>query len=100
VGMTTNVTTGGYAHHSAFTQPWRAIRIIGTLSISAKHTCIDGTAANGLNSAPTEDSEMPVKSATVSANPSSGSIRGGAVGNTTYPTRASPMPTMNMLRTQ
>ena len=50
-------------------------------SISAKPTCIDGTAAYGLKSALTEASEeTPVKSDTESTKPSSGSIRGGAVG--------------------
>ena len=60
---------------------WRAIRIIGIDSISAKPTCIEGTAAYGLKSALTSESEeTPVKSDTESTNPSSGSIRGGAVG--------------------
>ena len=41
-----------------------------------------------------------MKSITESVNPNSGISRGGAVGNTTYPTSASPIATMNMLRTQ
>src|SRR6201999_3293448 len=45
VAMTTNVSSGPYQIQSAFTQPRRAIRTIGTLSISAKQTCIEGTAA-------------------------------------------------------
>ncbi len=42
----------------------------------------------------------PTHSVTVSWKPHSGMNRGGAVGNTTYPTRASPIATMNMLRTK
>src|SRR4051794_19169633 len=81
VTMTTSATAGAYSSHSAFAQLWRAIRIIGTLSISAKPTCIEGTAAYGLKSAFTDASEeTPVKSATESTKPRPGSIRGGAAG--------------------
>ena len=48
VATTTNVTSTGYAYQSAFTAVRRAMAAIGTPSISANATCIDGTAANGL----------------------------------------------------
>src|SRR4051794_17290536 len=84
VTTTTMVTTGAYTAHSAFAHPWRAIRTIGTASISANATCIDRTAAYGLNNAFTDASEeTPVKSATESTKPRPGSIRGGAAGKTT-----------------
>ena len=52
--------------------------------MSANATCIEGTAANGLNSAPAGPlGSTPVNSATESENPSPGMRRGGAVGNAT-----------------
>ena len=52
-------------------------------SISAKATCIDGIAANGLKSrsAEPESAFTPVKAATESVKPHSGMKRGGAVGS-------------------
>ena len=54
-------------------------------SISAKATCIDGIAANGLKSrsAEPESAFTPVKAATESVKPHSGMKRGGAVGTAT-----------------
>src|SRR6476469_5861118 len=57
VTTTTIVTIGAYALQRSCTQSRRVIRIIGTDSISAKATCIEGTAAYGLKSAFTESDE-------------------------------------------
>ena len=59
------------------------MRAIVTPSISEKATCIDGIAANGLNSTPVEPVSWstPVNACTESVKPHSGSIRGGAVGS-------------------
>src|ERR1700748_1125168 len=83
VAIPTNVSSGPYQIHIACAQPWRAIRTMGIDSISAKQTCIEGTAAYGLKSASTDAAETPVKFATLSVKPSSGNIRGGAVGYST-----------------
>ena len=71
-------------------------------SISENATCIDGIAANGLKSTSVDPVSWstPVNAWTESVNPHSGSIRGGAVGTSTYSTSAMPMATMNMLRTK
>ena len=64
----------------------RARRASGQPIISANATCIEGTAAYGLNSALTAalacETCTPVKSETLSMKPHSGMKRGGAVGNT------------------
>jgi hypothetical protein len=58
------------------------MRAIGSASMSANATCMEGTAANGLKSrsADAESARTPVNSATESVNPHSGMNRGGAVG--------------------
>ena len=59
-------------------------RASGTLIMSAKATCIEGTAAYGLKSLliVTLSCATPVKSETASKKPHSGKKRGGAVGKT------------------
>ena len=82
----TNVISNGYSSHSTRTARCLVKRASGHAIISANATCIDGTAAYGLNSAVAValvcETCTPVKSDTLSMKPHSGMKRGGAVGNT------------------
>jgi hypothetical protein len=71
VAITTNVTSGEYAYHSACAQRRCVSWAIVTPSISENATCIDGIAANGLNSTPAEpvSASTPVNAATESRKP-------------------------------
>src|SRR5438132_148436 len=88
----TNVISRGYSSHRKRTTRRRASCASGQPIISAKATCIEGTAAYGLNSALIDalvwERFAGVRSATVSVNPHSGRKRGGAVGNSVQATSA------------
>ena len=79
----TKTTTSGYRYQKIFSARHFTRRAIGTLIMSANATCIEGTAAYGLNSwlIVTLSCGTPVKSETASKKPHSGKKRGGAVGN-------------------
>ncbi len=82
----TNAIRNGYSSHSTLTSACRESSASGQPTISANATCIDGTAAYGLNSALAAalacETLTCVKSETLSMKPHSGMKRGGAVGNT------------------
>ena len=82
----TNAIRNGYSSHSTLTIRWRASFASGHPTIRANATCIEGTAAYGLNRvlaiALWWETWTPVRFETVSMKPHSGMKRGGAVGNT------------------
>ena len=80
----TKTTSSGYRHQKTFSARHFTSRASGMLIMSAKATCIEGTAAYGLKSSliVTLSCPTPVKSETASKKPHSGKKRGGAVGKT------------------
>src|ERR1700737_2040608 len=84
VATTTKVTTSGYRHHASFAGLDETSRAIGQHTITAKQTCIDGTAAfafrNAFHGPSSIEPVPPVTNCEIeSVKPHSGSSRGGAV---------------------
>src|SRR5581483_8156119 len=75
----TKVISNGYSNQKTRATRQRTRRARGHPIISANATCIEGMAANGLNSELL--GLIPVRYFTLSVKPHSGSVRGGAVGN-------------------
>src|SRR5436190_9299324 len=84
VATMTNVTSRGYRRQKMRPGRLRTSLASGQPIRNAKHTCIEGTAAYGLNSASTVllSCVTPAKFETASKKPHSGRKRGGAVGKT------------------
>jgi hypothetical protein len=81
VTTTTASINGGYAHPNARSQRRSPSTAKVAPAISAKATCPDGMAANGLWTSCAEPaSSRPQTPLSVSATPAPGTSRGGAVG--------------------
>ena len=85
VAITANQTHGAQASQSTFAHRRRTTVAMTTLTIVASSACRLGIAAYGLEAKATKVEEwLTVEcAASVSVNPASGNIRGGAVGSRT-----------------
>ena len=85
VAITANHTHGAHASQRAFAHQRRTTVPMTTLTISASSACRLGIAAYGFEAKATKVEEwLTVEcAASVSTNPASGNIRGGAVGTST-----------------